>query len=110
MVIQVLIRLTLYIDQAVIRSGVEPRAPAIRHGIDNTVRALLLYYTVYSYNLKDTVREGVIHKIQNLYNCIYSNSYWFVWLFICLNQLFFQTTGHLDRFIELSVHDFNNYG
>lgn len=47
MVIQVLIRLTLYIDQAVIRSGVEPRAPAIRHGIDNTVRALLLYY-VYS--------------------------------------------------------------
>lgn len=85
MVIQVLIRLTLYIDQAVIRSGVEPRAPAIRHGIDNTVRALLLYYTFYSYNLKDTGREGVIHKIQNLYALVYIQihiglfGYLFVW-------------------------------
>ncbi|XP_046669176.1 PDF receptor isoform X1 [Homalodisca vitripennis] len=36
MVIQVLIRLTLYIDQALIRSGSEHRANTIRHGIDNT--------------------------------------------------------------------------
>lgn len=104
MVIQVLIRLTLYIDQAVIRSGVEPRAPAIRHGIDNTVRALLLYYTVYSYNLKDMGREGVIHKIQNLCTCIHSNSYWFVWLFICLNQLFFQDPKNVILIITANVY------
>lgn len=89
MVIQVLIRLTLYIDQAV--------APAIRYGIDNTVRALLLYYrpTVYSYNMKDTGQEGVIHKIQNVCTWIYSNSYGFIWLFICFNQLFIQTTKQI---------------
>ena len=38
MVIQVLIRLTLYIDQAIIRSGGKKYGNDTRHGIDNTVR------------------------------------------------------------------------
>jgi len=37
MILQVIIRLTLYIDQAVIRSGFIVGNKNSRHGIDNTV-------------------------------------------------------------------------
>lgn len=49
MIIQVVIRLTVYLDQAIIRKK-NIYGNETRHGIDNTVGVILIFYLIFDLN------------------------------------------------------------
>lgn len=102
MVIQVLIRLTLYIDQALIRSGAELRASSIRHGIDNTVNTtitplvwklmcfilnLVSESIVYCFNITQ-IRVVIVSLVTKLKLSFYSD------IEVALNKQYFYPRRH----------------